>query len=82
MVIFNGIDISRVVNALVHPFANSGRDDIDSHKRKPFPTMQRLFEQPLCNSHKQLSRTWFFLTSGLPWIIWRQMNDLVFNGLQ
>lgn len=30
MVISNGIDISRVVNSLVHPFANSVSDDIDS----------------------------------------------------
>ena len=30
MVVFKGIDISRVVYALVHPFANSVCDDRDS----------------------------------------------------
>ena len=30
---------------------------------------------------KQFNRIWFFLRSGLPWIIWRQQNDLVFNNL-
>jgi hypothetical protein len=31
---------------------------------------------------KRSSRVWFFLRSGLPWIIWRHGNDLVFNALQ
>jgi hypothetical protein len=38
--------------------------------------------QPLCKTLKRFSRIWFFLRSGLMWIIWRQRNDLDFNPLQ
>ena len=27
-------------------------------------------------------RIWFFLRSGLPWIVWHQQNDMVFDVLQ
>ena len=30
---------------------------------------------------KPFSRIWFFLRSGLPWIIWCQWNDLVFDAI-
>ena len=43
---------------------------------------QCLFDQPLWKTLKQFSRIWFFLRSALPWIIWCQHNDLVFNELQ
>ena len=44
--------------------------------------MQCLFDQPLCKTLKRFSRIWFFLRSGLPWVMWRLRNDLVFNALQ
>ena len=50
--------------------------------RKSFPMIQCLFDQPLWKTRKQFSRTWFFLRSGVPWIIWRQQHDMVFNALQ
>jgi hypothetical protein len=50
--------------------------------RKSFSMLQCLFDQPLCKTLKRFNRIWFFLRSGLPWIIWRQRNDLIFNKLQ
>ena len=50
--------------------------------RKSFFMLQCVFYQPLCKTLKQCSRIWFFLRSGLPWIIWRQWNDLIVNKLQ
>ena len=44
--------------------------------------MQCFFDQPLCKTLKRFSRIWFFLRSGLPWIIWRQRNNLDFNVVQ
>lgn len=35
-----------------------------------------------CKILRQFNRIWFFLEKGLPLIIWRQQNDLVFNNLQ
>ena len=49
---------------------------------KSFSMLQCLFDQPLCKTLKGFSRIWFFLRSGLAWIIWRQHNDLVFDNLQ
>ena len=40
------------------------------------------FYQLLCKTLKRFSRIWFFLRSGLSWIIWCQRNDLVFKNLQ
>ena len=48
--------------------------------QKSFSMMQCLFDQPLRNILKRFSRIWFFLRIGLLWIIWRQRNDLIFNG--
>ena len=39
------------------------------------------FYQPLCKMLKWFNCIWFFLRSGLLWIIRRQRNDLVFNTL-
>ena len=50
--------------------------------RKSFFMMQCLFDQPLCKTLKRFGPIWFFLRSGLPWIIWRQRNDLVFDDMQ
>jgi hypothetical protein len=50
--------------------------------RKSFSMLQCLFDQPLCKTLKWFNRIWFFLRSGLPWIIWLQRNDLIFNKLQ
>jgi hypothetical protein len=50
--------------------------------RQSFSMLQCLFDQPLCKTLKRFSHTWFFLRSGLPWIIWRQRKGLVFNKLQ
>ena len=36
-----------------------------------------------CAKHlRRFSRIWLFLRSGLPWIIWRQRNDGIFNKIQ
>ena len=50
--------------------------------RTSFSMLQCLFYQPLCKTFKSFSRIWFFLRSGLPWIIWRQQNYMIFNELQ
>ena len=50
--------------------------------RKSYSMMQCLFDQPLDKTLKQFSRIWLFLRSGLPWILWHQRNDLVFNAPQ
>ena len=50
--------------------------------RKSFSMMQCLFDQPLCNTLKRFSHIFFFLRSGILWIIWRQQNDMVVNNLQ
>ena len=50
--------------------------------RKLCSMMQCLFDQPLCKALKRFSHIWFYLRSGLPWIIWRQRNDVVFNVVQ
>ena len=50
--------------------------------RKFFSMLQCFSNQPLCKTLKRFSCIWFFLRSGLPWIIWRQRNDLTFNKLQ
>ena len=45
--------------------------------------LQCLFDQHLCTTLKRFGRIWFFLRCGLPWIIRRQWNDLLFlNKLQ
>ena len=44
--------------------------------------MQCLFDRPLCKTLKWFSCIWFFLRSGLPWIIWHQRNDPAFSALQ
>ena len=49
---------------------------------KSFSMLQCLFDQPLCKTLKWFCHIWFFLRSGLPWIIWRQRNDQIFNKLQ
>ena len=49
---------------------------------KYFSMMQCLFDQSLNKFMKLFNRSWFFLRSGLPWIIWHQPNDLVFNASQ
>ena len=43
--------------------------------------MQCNFYQPMCKTLKRFNRIWFFLGSGIPWIIWHQQNDMVFNNL-
>ena len=50
--------------------------------RKYFSMMQCLFDQPMCKILNRFNHIWFFLGKGLPWIIWRQRIDLVFNNLQ
>ena len=40
------------------------------------------FDQPLCKPLRRFSRIWFFLRSGLLWIIWRQRNDGILNKVQ
>ena len=40
------------------------------------------FDQPMCKTPRRFNRIWFFLRSGLPWIIWRQRNDGIFNKVQ
>ena len=47
--------------------------------QKSFSMLQCLFDQPLSITLRRFSRIWFFLRSGLPWIIWRQRNDGIFN---
>jgi hypothetical protein len=40
------------------------------------------FRSTFVQTLKRFNCTWFFLRSGIPWIIWRQRNDLIFNKLQ
>ena len=47
-----------------------------------FSMVQCLFDEPLCKILKMFNCIWFFLRSGLPWIIWRQRNNLVINNMQ
>ena len=44
--------------------------------------IQCLFDQTLSKFLKPFSRIWFFLRSGLPWIIWCQHNNLACNASQ
>lgn len=46
------------------------------------PWCNAIFYQPLCKVLKRFNCIWFFLRSAIPWIIWRQRNDRVFNTLQ
>ena len=48
----------------------------------PSPLCNAFFYQPLCKTLRQSNCTWYFLRSGIPWNIWHQWNDLVFNALQ
>lgn len=69
-------------NTLLISFGNSLPKEGTFGPRKQFPVMQCLYDQPLCKTLKLFSNIWFFLRSGLPWIIWRQRNDMVFNAIQ
>jgi hypothetical protein len=69
-------------NTLPTSFGNSLQIRRISARRSIFSMMQCFLNQPLCKTLKRFSQIWFFLRSGLPWIIWRQQNDLVFNNMQ
>jgi hypothetical protein len=49
---------------------------------RSFSIMQCLFDRSLCKTLKHFNCIWLFSKSGLPWIIWHQPNDMVFNALQ
>ena len=52
------------------------RQKRESRPWKSFSTMRCLFDKPLCKTLKQFRCIWSFLTTGLPWIISWQLNDL------
>ena len=54
------------------------RGNLGPHKL--FSMMQCLFGQPLSKSLNPFSGIWYFLRSGLPWIVWCQHNDMVFHA--
>lgn len=64
----------------MHPtsFGNSLQEEVTYALGSFFPVIQCLFD-PLNKTLNPLSGIWFFLRSGIMWIIWHQRNDLVFN---
>ena len=73
----------------VVPSLNTGDDTMPTSFGKkenlsPQKSFSNLFDLPLCETVKRFSRIWFFLGSGLLWIVWQQQNDsffkTIFNG--
>lgn len=63
-------------------FGNSLPKELNLGPEESLLVLQWLFDQQFSKSLKSFSCIWFFLRSSIPWIIWHQHNDLVFNSIQ